>query len=183
MFVSSELQSPHRVFSRLHVCALCWLAFTQKAAGWNQGQSGFNYEPSLFLPTHSYYRKDLFYLLSLEPKGNPNTTQNSEHDVLKFLFSNSTGVCQHCNSKMLALCFPLSVTLHVKCPVCIFSEYLEVVWRSLASENTECPILVKKASDTLVARLKDPTTFDNITKDFKYSAVNFFIFITVFSEM
>ncbi|XP_037534378.1 thymus-specific serine protease [Nematolebias whitei] len=53
-----------------------------------------------------------------------------------------------------------------KCPACIFSEYLEVVWRSLASENAECPILVKKASDTLVARLKDPRTFDSITKDF-----------------
>ncbi|XP_034459958.1 thymus-specific serine protease isoform X2 [Hippoglossus hippoglossus] len=47
-----------------------------------------------------------------------------------------------------------------------FPEYLEVVWRSLASENTECPILVKKASDTLVERLKDPKTHDNITKDF-----------------
>lgn len=51
----------------------------------------------------------------------------------------------------------------------VLPEYLEVVWRSLASENTECPILVKEASDTLVERLKDPTTYDNITKDFKYS--------------
>lgn len=49
------------------------------------------------------------------------------------------------------------------------SEYLEVVWRSLASENAECPLLVKKASDTLVERLKDPQAYDNITKDFKYS--------------
>ncbi|CAI5694616.1 unnamed protein product [Oreochromis niloticus] len=47
-----------------------------------------------------------------------------------------------------------------------FPEYLEVVWRSLASENTECPLLVKKASDDLVERLKDPRTYDNITKDF-----------------
>nr|XP_019950417.1 PREDICTED: thymus-specific serine protease [Paralichthys olivaceus] len=47
-----------------------------------------------------------------------------------------------------------------------FPEYLEVVWRSLASENTECPLLVKKASDTLVERLKDPKTHDNITKEF-----------------
>ncbi|XP_041657544.1 thymus-specific serine protease [Cheilinus undulatus] len=47
-----------------------------------------------------------------------------------------------------------------------FPEYLEVVWRSLASENTECPLLVKKASDTLLERLKDPQTYDNITKDF-----------------
>ncbi|KAM4566757.1 thymus-specific serine protease [Odontesthes bonariensis] len=47
-----------------------------------------------------------------------------------------------------------------------FPEYLEVVWRSLASENAECPVLVKKASDCLVERLKDPKTFDNITKDF-----------------
>ncbi|KAM4589491.1 thymus-specific serine protease isoform 1-T1 [Fundulus diaphanus] len=47
-----------------------------------------------------------------------------------------------------------------------FPEYLEVVWRSLASENADCPVLVKKASDTLVERLKDPKTFENITKDF-----------------
>uniref|UniRef100_A0A3Q1F4D9 Serine protease 59, putative n=1 Tax=Acanthochromis polyacanthus TaxID=80966 RepID=A0A3Q1F4D9_9TELE len=47
-----------------------------------------------------------------------------------------------------------------------FPEYLEVVWRSLASENAECPVLVKKASDILVERLKDPRTYDNITKDF-----------------
>ncbi|XP_073349372.1 thymus-specific serine protease [Pagrus major] len=47
-----------------------------------------------------------------------------------------------------------------------FPEYLEVVQRSLASENAECPLLVKKASDTLVERLKDPKTYDNITKDF-----------------
>ncbi|XP_071328023.1 thymus-specific serine protease isoform X1 [Trachinotus anak] len=47
-----------------------------------------------------------------------------------------------------------------------FPEYLEVVWRSLASENAECPLLVKKASDTLLERLKDPKTYDNITKDF-----------------
>lgn len=50
-----------------------------------------------------------------------------------------------------------------------FPEYLEVVWRSLASENADCPVLVKKASDTLAERLKDPKTFENITKDFKYS--------------
>eukprot|EP00064_Thunnus_orientalis_P009089 superscaffoldBa00001134_g9112 len=48
-----------------------------------------------------------------------------------------------------------------------FPEYLEVVWRSLASENAECPLLVKKASDTLVELLKDPKTYSNITKDFK----------------
>lgn len=47
-----------------------------------------------------------------------------------------------------------------------FPEYLEVVWRSLASENAECPLLVKKASDTLVELLKDPKTYSNITKDF-----------------
>ncbi|KAM9734008.1 thymus-specific serine protease [Menidia menidia] len=47
-----------------------------------------------------------------------------------------------------------------------FPEYLEVVWRSLASENPECPVLVKKASDALAERLKDPKSFDNITKDF-----------------
>ncbi|KAM9318951.1 thymus-specific serine protease [Pholidichthys leucotaenia] len=47
-----------------------------------------------------------------------------------------------------------------------FPEYLEVVWRSLASEDVQCPLLVKKASDTLVERLKDPKTYDNITKDF-----------------
>ncbi|KAI7790067.1 thymus-specific serine protease isoform X1 [Triplophysa rosa] len=49
-----------------------------------------------------------------------------------------------------------------------FPEYLEVVWRSLAAENPECPLLVKKASDTLVARLHDPKTYDNITKDFRF---------------
>ncbi|XP_057694055.1 thymus-specific serine protease [Corythoichthys intestinalis] len=47
-----------------------------------------------------------------------------------------------------------------------FPEYLEVVGRSLASEDTQCPLLVKKASDTLIERLKDPSTYDNITKDF-----------------
>ncbi|XP_071402429.1 thymus-specific serine protease isoform X2 [Centroberyx affinis] len=47
-----------------------------------------------------------------------------------------------------------------------FPEYLEVVWRSLASEDTECPLLVKKASDTLLERLKDPQTYNNISKDF-----------------
>lgn len=58
-----------------------------------------------------------------------------------------------------------------KCPpsvcLCVLPEYLEVVWRSLASENAECPLLVKKASDTLIELLKDPKTYDNITKDFK----------------
>ncbi|GLD52867.1 thymus-specific serine protease [Lates japonicus] len=49
-----------------------------------------------------------------------------------------------------------------------FPEYLEVVWRSLASENADCPQQVKQASDTLVERLKDPESYDNITKDFKY---------------
>uniref|UniRef100_A0A8C1UTZ9 Serine protease 16 n=2 Tax=Cyprinus carpio TaxID=7962 RepID=A0A8C1UTZ9_CYPCA len=48
-----------------------------------------------------------------------------------------------------------------------FPEYLEVVWRSLAAENPECPLVVKKASDTLVERLHDPKTYDNITKDFR----------------
>ncbi|XP_016389846.1 putative serine protease K12H4.7 [Sinocyclocheilus rhinocerous] len=37
----------------------------------------------------------------------------------------------------------------------IFPEYLEVVWRSLAVENPECPLVVKKASDMLVERLND----------------------------
>ncbi|KAI4898011.1 hypothetical protein NFI96_017490 [Prochilodus magdalenae] len=48
-----------------------------------------------------------------------------------------------------------------------FPEYLEVVQQSLAGENPECPVAVKSASDTLVARLKDPKTYDNITKDFR----------------
>lgn len=48
-----------------------------------------------------------------------------------------------------------------------FPEYLEVVKKSLAAENPECPVLVKKASDTLIARLKDSKTYDNITKDFR----------------
>ncbi|XP_049582929.1 thymus-specific serine protease [Syngnathus scovelli] len=47
-----------------------------------------------------------------------------------------------------------------------FPEYLEVVHRSLASENTDCPLLVKKASDTLIEKLRDPATYENITKDF-----------------
>lgn len=50
----------------------------------------------------------------------------------------------------------------------VLPEYLEVVWRSLASEDAECPLLVKKASDSLAELLKDPKTYDNITKDFKY---------------
>ncbi|ROJ25389.1 Thymus-specific serine protease [Anabarilius grahami] len=49
---------------------------------------------------------------------------------------------------------------------CQAFEYLEVVWRSLAAENPECPLLLKKASDTLVDRLNDPKTYDNITNDF-----------------
>ncbi|XP_072546772.1 thymus-specific serine protease isoform X2 [Salminus brasiliensis] len=48
-----------------------------------------------------------------------------------------------------------------------FPEYLEVVQKSLAAENPECPVLVKNASDTLIARLKDPKTYDSITKDFR----------------
>ncbi|XP_061781402.1 thymus-specific serine protease [Nerophis lumbriciformis] len=47
-----------------------------------------------------------------------------------------------------------------------FPEYLEVVWRSLASENADCPLLVKTASDSLTERLKDPKNYENITKDF-----------------
>uniref|UniRef100_A0A672I0S3 Thymus-specific serine protease-like n=1 Tax=Salarias fasciatus TaxID=181472 RepID=A0A672I0S3_SALFA len=47
-----------------------------------------------------------------------------------------------------------------------FPEYLEVVRRSLASENTECPTLVKEASDAVAKKLQDPKTYDNITKDF-----------------
>ncbi|KAG7471076.1 hypothetical protein MATL_G00120580 [Megalops atlanticus] len=47
-----------------------------------------------------------------------------------------------------------------------FPEYLEVVRRSLASENVECPLLVKNASDTLLQRLQDPKTYENISKDF-----------------
>ncbi|KAJ8256270.1 hypothetical protein COCON_G00184220 [Conger conger] len=47
-----------------------------------------------------------------------------------------------------------------------FPEYLEVVHRSLAAESLDCPLLVQKASDTLLERLKDPKTYDNITKDF-----------------
>lgn len=46
-------------------------------------------------------------------------------------------------------------------------DYLEVVWRSLAAENPECPLLVKKASDALVDKLGDPKTYANITKDFR----------------
>ena len=39
------------------------------------------------------------------------------------------------------------------------SEYLEVVRRSLASESPQCPLLVKKASDTLMDLLKDLPLF------------------------
>ena len=49
-----------------------------------------------------------------------------------------------------------------------------MVWRSLASENPECPLLVKKASDTLMERLKDPQTHAAITKDFKYCDLDMF---------
>ncbi|XP_030632674.1 thymus-specific serine protease [Chanos chanos] len=48
-----------------------------------------------------------------------------------------------------------------------FPEYLEVVWRSLASESPECPQLVREATDTLLLRLHDPSSLDNITKDFR----------------
>lgn len=72
--------------------------------------------------------------------------------IVVFFFYSSPGLSVH-----LSLCLR------------VLTEYLEVVWRSLASENTECPLLVKKASDTLVERLKDPKTYDNITKDFQYS--------------
>lgn len=51
--------------------------------------------------------------------------------------------------------------------LCVLPEYLEVVWHSLASEDVECPLLVKNASDTLAELLKDPKTYDNITKDYK----------------
>lgn len=66
----------------------------------------------------------------------------------------------------------LGLSVHSSLCLYVLSEYLEVVWRSLASENPECPQLVKKASDTLAERLKDPKTYDNITKDFKYSTLN-----------
>lgn len=66
-----------------------------------------------------------------------------------------------------------------KCHVhflCVLLEYLEVVWRSLASENPECPLLVKNASDTLAELLKDPKTYGNITKDFKYDGHTFHLY-------
>ncbi|XP_056296942.1 thymus-specific serine protease [Pseudoliparis swirei] len=47
-----------------------------------------------------------------------------------------------------------------------FPEYLEVVWRSLASEDVQCPVVVQVASKALVERLKDPKTYDNVSKDF-----------------
>ncbi|XP_068441238.1 thymus-specific serine protease [Clinocottus analis] len=47
-----------------------------------------------------------------------------------------------------------------------FPEYLEVVWRSLASERADCPVVLQEASRALVERLSDPKTYDNITKDF-----------------
>ncbi|CAL8239759.1 unnamed protein product, partial [Gadus morhua 'NCC'] len=54
-----------------------------------------------------------------------------------------------------------------------FPEYLEVGVRSLASEDPECPLLVKKASDTLMERLKDPKTHDAITKTSKMDTAYF----------
>ncbi|KAL0973367.1 hypothetical protein UPYG_G00202530 [Umbra pygmaea] len=56
---------------------------------------------------------------------------------------------------------PLNATVN-------FSEYLELVWQSLAAENPVCPLLVKKAFDTLHERIKDPKNYDNITKDFNF---------------
>ncbi|MBN3295719.1 YM67 protease, partial [Amia calva] len=47
-----------------------------------------------------------------------------------------------------------------------FPEYLEVVRQSLTTHSPECPQLVKKASDTLFEKLKDPKTYDQIAKDF-----------------
>ena len=75
------------------------------------------------------------------------------------------------SSCVLLRSFYSSPGLSVHPSLCFYvlPEYLEVVRRSLASENAECPLLVKKASDTLVELLKDPKTYDNITKDFKYS--------------
>lgn len=72
-------------------------------------------------------------------------------------------------SSIIVVFFYSSLGLSVHSSLCLYvlSEYLEVVWRSLASENAECPLLVKKASDTLAQLLKDPKTYDNITKDFK----------------
>lgn len=52
---------------------------------------------------------------------------------------------------------------------------MEVVWRSLASEDAECPLLVKRASDTLAELLKEPKSYDNITKDFKYGGCTFLL--------
>lgn len=91
----------------------------------------------------------------------------------------------HCLNSVTECCklFMVSVTSSAS----VFSpEYLEVVWRSLASENAKCPLLVKKASDSLVEKLKDPETFDNITKDFKYSSWSFWSYsscLAVFCEI
>lgn len=52
---------------------------------------------------------------------------------------------------------------------------MEVVRRSLASVDAECPLLVKKASDTLAELLKEPKSYDNITKDFKYGGHTFLL--------
>lgn len=56
------------------------------------------------------------------------------------------------------------------------------MWRSLASEDAECPLLVKKASDTLAELLKEPETYDNITKDFKYGGHAFLLHSVVHTE-
>lgn len=55
------------------------------------------------------------------------------------------------------------------------------MWRSLASVDAECPLLVKKASDTLAELLKEPKSYDNITKDFKYGGRTFLLHSSVHS--
>ncbi|XP_008585058.1 PREDICTED: putative serine protease K12H4.7 [Galeopterus variegatus] len=47
-----------------------------------------------------------------------------------------------------------------------FYEYLEVVQRSLAAHNRECPKVVKEASDIVVEMLKYPKNFTKLTDDF-----------------
>lgn len=86
-------------------------------------------------------------------------------------FSTELGLGKHLLFYSLGFLVCCDLIHWFKCHVpflCVLPEYLEVVWRSLASEDAECPLLVKNASDTLAELLKDPKTYDNITKDFKY---------------
>nr|XP_012604940.1 putative serine protease K12H4.7 isoform X2 [Microcebus murinus] len=48
-----------------------------------------------------------------------------------------------------------------------FYEYLEVIQNSLAAHNSECPEMVRQASDMVVEMLKSPENYDKLKRDFR----------------